>query len=171
MCVSVNRCRALLWWKIAFSSYSKTGCKFPKWHFCTHFYHFVLEYGSALLTYTGSFEKSHRFLCKLPYLRTGRRVGGVWEQVTVRVALADRVVKVKSTLEAVLKQRAKDRVDRWAASPEERNEADDDVGANVRTPLQQLLEEHYPKKYRGVDDGECAGAQWDNQAYTRHGLV
>ena len=68
-------------------------CAFPKFHSTVHFFDFVLEFGVPALTYGGWWEKAHRFLCRLPYLRTGRKVKDLHKLVVVRVALAEEVRK------------------------------------------------------------------------------
>lgn len=148
----------MLWWKAAFGKYSKSGCKFPKWHSNLHYYHFILEYGVPLLVYTGSFEKAHRFLCKLPYQRTGMRLKNLWELLMLRVVLADRVMLMKTTLESIAKQR--NRLS-WL------DRDGDESGDTAESPLpplpptlqkqdnvlEQLVEEYFPNDYADGTDG------------------
>ena len=159
-----------MWWKIALAAFNPSGAKFPKWHFVIHFYDFTTERGSALLSYTGSFEKSHRFLCKLPYLRTGRKVEDVWEQIVLRVVLADRVVKVKVVLESVVRQRVQAQVETLGISVEGEGFSTAE-GVDVRSSLQNLLKERYPAKYAELGEETPEGAQWDKSGYVKHGLV
>ena len=52
------------------------------------------------MTYTGWWEKAHRYVVKLPYLRTGRRTKRVYELLVLRVALAEAVRRKEKVLEA-----------------------------------------------------------------------
>lgn len=91
--------RTLQFYKMVFSCAMKSGCKFPKFHLSFHYFHFMMEYGVPALTYSGWWEKAHRFLVKMPYLRTGRRVENLENLILLRVALADRVRQMKHFLE------------------------------------------------------------------------
>ena len=136
------------------------GCKFPKWHCLTHFFDFTVEYGTPTLTYTGSFEKSHRFLCKLPYLRTQREGEGVWEQIVLRVVLAERVTRTKSVLEVIVRQRQ-----------ETLRKGEECVGVDTFTQLKTTLDKFYPKRFRDDTPEEPSTAAWDNTGYTKHKLL
>ena len=79
---------------MCFESCTKSGCSFPKFHQLCHYYHAIKEYGVPNLWYTGPWERSHRYLCRVPWLRTGRNTERLHEQVTLRVVVADRVRQV-----------------------------------------------------------------------------
>jgi hypothetical protein len=85
--------------KSAFKGVIKSGAKFPKWHSCLHYPDFIQEYGIPALTYTGWWEKAHRYLCKLPFLRTGRRTKRLEELMLLRIALAEILRRKEKTLE------------------------------------------------------------------------
>ena len=61
-----------------------------------HYFDFILEYGAPALTYGGWWEKAHRFLVKLPYLRTGRRVSSLLRLLVLRVRVADTIRRKKA---------------------------------------------------------------------------
>jgi hypothetical protein len=145
--------RALQWWKLAFKLLSDSGARFPKWHATIHYFDQIIDYGVPFLLYNGSFEKAHRFLCKLPFLRTGMRKGNIWDLIMLRVALADRVVQLKTRLEAM---RAKFNADGPPSG-----------GADASDPSEQLtrlVTEFYPKKYSTEPSGPPSGSL-DNNGY------
>ena len=73
--------------------------KFRKFHVTLHYPTFIKRYGAPALGYAGWFEKALRFLVKVPYLRTGRRVSGTLHHVTRRISLAEASLKKKAALE------------------------------------------------------------------------
>jgi len=83
-------------WKKAFEEWSPSGCNFKKFHMFLHYFDFIIEYGAPALTYGGWWEKAHRFLVKVPYLRTGRRVASLIRLLMMRVVLADTVKRKKN---------------------------------------------------------------------------
>lgn len=109
--IRVHRCsilvvfhvRTLQYFKLVFSCAIKSGCKFPKFHLSMHYFLFMLEYGVPALTYSGWWEKAHRFLVKMPYLQTGRNLHNLENLIMLRVALADRVRQTKHFLEKAQK--------------------------------------------------------------------
>jgi hypothetical protein len=96
----------MLWYKAAFASVIKSGAKFPKWHQTMHYPDFIWEFGIPALTYTGWWEKAHRYLCKLPFLRTGRRTKRMEELLLLRIALAEIIRRKEKTLEKLDPHRA-----------------------------------------------------------------
>jgi len=101
--------------KSAFESKSKSGVKFPKFHTALHYVDFIRLFGMPNNTYSGHWEKAHRFLVKLPYLRTGRNVEGVQDLIMRRVALFSTVYLKRRLL---LKLRRKMKI----TSPQEQAE-------------------------------------------------
>lgn len=99
MLKSIVCCRVLLYFKLVFAGTAKSGCKFPKFHLACHYHAFMKEYGVPALTYSGWWEKAHRFLVKMPYLRTGRKTRQLAQLLMLRVALSDRVNQMKYILE------------------------------------------------------------------------
>ena len=93
--------------KAAFEDTIKSGCKFPKWHSTLHYPDFILEFGIPALTYTGWWEKAHRYLCKMPFLRTGRRVKRQEELLLLRIALAEILRRKERALELANPNRKK----------------------------------------------------------------
>jgi len=91
--------RSLQAFKDAFEDSIKSGCKFPKWHSTFHYPDFIREYGIPSLTYTGWWEKAHRYLCKMPFLRTGRRVKRQEELLLLRIALSEILRRKERALE------------------------------------------------------------------------
>lgn len=90
--------RSLEWFNHAFG-WVKNGVKFPKWHSTFHYYHFIVEYGVAYNTYSSWWEKAHRVMLKMPYLRTGRRVQDLERLLLLRLQLADVVRQKKSIMD------------------------------------------------------------------------
>lgn len=84
--------------RCAFEDYSKSSCRYPKFHTLLHYYDFIQEYGVPSLCYTGWWEKSHIFLVKRPYLRTGGRKEALYEKLIMRVVLSDRVRRIRFIL-------------------------------------------------------------------------
>jgi len=88
------------WYKHAFG-WLKSGVKFPKWHDSVHYVEFIHEYGAPDLIYGGWWEKAHRFLVRLPWLRTGRNLKNMHELMLLRCALADIVRQKKAIFEGI----------------------------------------------------------------------
>lgn len=86
-------------YKKAFKRVIKSGCRFPKWHSTFHYPQFIREYGTPALTYTGWWEKAHRYLCKMPFLRIGRRRQRMEELLLLRIALTEIVRRKERALE------------------------------------------------------------------------
>lgn len=79
--------RALSDFKIAFEPAIKSGVSFPKFHTALHYIEFIRLFGMPNMTYSGHWEKAHKFLVKVHYLRTGRRLDNMQENIMRRVAL------------------------------------------------------------------------------------
>ena len=55
----------------------------------------------VVLMAAGWWEKSHRFLVKMPYLRVGKNTKRLYELLMVRVLLADRVRQMLRVVESL----------------------------------------------------------------------
>lgn len=84
---------------VAFEAWSKSGMKFRKFHVTIHYQAFVERYGVPSLSYAGWWEKAMRFLVKVPYQRTGRRIKGMYTHLMHRIAFVEVIAKKKSALE------------------------------------------------------------------------
>jgi len=71
------------------------------------------EYGYVDLQ-AGWWEKSHRFLVKMPYLRIGKNTKRLYELLLIRVVLADRVRQMIRVMKVVEGRETVDWVDREA---------------------------------------------------------
>jgi hypothetical protein len=107
-CLMLSSDRSLETFKDAFEPYIKSGCKFPKWHSTVHYPDFIREFGIPALTYTGWWEKAHRYLCKMPFLRTGRHVARLEELLLLRIALTEIVRRKERALERANPNRQKE---------------------------------------------------------------
>lgn len=103
--------RSLEAFKVAFEDYIPSGCKFPKWHSTVHYPDFIHEFGIPSLTYTGWWEKAHRYLCKMPFLRTGRRVERQEELLLLRIALSEILRRKERALELANPYRVQEAID------------------------------------------------------------
>lgn len=91
--------RVMALYSEAFTDYIPSGMKFRKFHATFHYPTFIKRYGAPALTYSGWWEKGIRFLVKLPYLRTGRRMKNLFKHLMGRIAFADVVRRKKLALE------------------------------------------------------------------------
>lgn len=78
------------------------------------------------------------------------KIANLWELLVLRVVLADRVMQMKTTLDAMKKQ--------FDADPELVRKS------SVKANLQRLVSEFFPKNYDGYDAGPQAGSL-DNNGY------
>lgn len=83
----------------AFEEWCDPGMKFRKFHVTIHYQAFIERYGVPALSYAGWWEKAMRFLVKVPYLRTGRRLKGMYTNLMKRIAFMEVVAKKKAALE------------------------------------------------------------------------
>jgi hypothetical protein len=83
----------------AFEDWTDSGMKFRKFHVTSHYSDFIRRYGAPALSYAGWWEKAIRFLVKVPYLRTGRRLKNMFKQLMHRIAFAEVINRKRAALE------------------------------------------------------------------------